>query len=102
MASRFDDGLEGKNPGGGIGHGDGVLNEFLQLPDVSGKGVCGQPGKKFRRNAQIVFSVFLGRFPREMLDQQRKVLYPLPQRWNMDMMRGNTIVQVLSEHPFLD
>ena len=80
-----------------VHHHAGVADHILQLADVSRPRVHGQPGLRPAGHAADRLVVFRGEFLQEISFQQRQVLSPFSQPWQLDLDHSQAIVQVFAE-----
>ena len=80
----------------------GALDNVLQLPDVARPVILLEQPEGIRRDLQSALRVLLAVLLEEMLGEQRDVLPPLAEGWQIDRDDVQTIVQILPEPVLFD
>ena len=85
-----------------LGQRDRPFDRILEFPRIPRPLVGGQNGERLRRDVERQLPRLVGNLVQEVLDEQRDVEWPLPQRRNVEVDDVETPVEVLAEAPLLD
>ena len=94
---RLDEAVHGEHPV--AVHADRIEDHRLQLPDIAGKAVGGQELRQSLRGGRLFLTQGVRRLCQEVIEQQRDVAAPRPERRNLHPMGAQAVIEVAAKRP---